>query len=151
MNKAFIREPDDVASRCPKCQSLGQIVGPQTLNAQLTGEMRRLLAESASFCPDSQCEVVYFDDFSGMVLRSAFSHPIPIKDADAPLCSCFGLTRDDVEDDLAEGTVARTKAAILKAQSADARCTTMAPNGRPCLTEVQGYFIRCKQRQSGKS
>jgi hypothetical protein len=149
MNKAFIREPDEVASRCPRCQSLGQPVGPQTLNAQLTPELRRHLAESASFCPDAQCDVVYFDDFSGIVSRSEFDHAIPVKDPEAPLCSCFGLTREDIEADIAEGTVTRTKAAILRAQSSESRCTTMAPNGRPCLTEVQGYYIRCKQRSSG--
>lgn len=148
MNKAFVREPDDAASRCPQCQSLGQPVGPQTLNAQLSPDMRRNLAESASFCPDPLCDVVYFDDFSGVVTRSAFQQPIPVKDMEAPLCSCFGLTREDVEDDLAEGTVTRTKAAILKAQSPDARCSTLAPNGRSCVTEVQGYFLRCKQRRS---
>ena len=147
MNKAFIREPDEVASRCPRCQSRGQPVGPQTLKAQLVPELRRKLAESASFCPESQCEVVYFDDFSGTVLRSSFDHPIPIKDLEAPLCSCFGLTRDDIETDIAEGTVVRTKGAILRAQSDEARCKSMAPNGRSCLTEVQGYFLRCQQRR----
>jgi hypothetical protein len=108
MNKAFVREPDDVASRCPKCQSLGQPVGPQTLNAQLAPDVRRSLAESACFCPSEQCDVVYFDDFAGVVTRDAFDHPISVKDADAPLCSCFGLMREDIEDDVAEGVVVRT-------------------------------------------
>ena len=148
MNKAFMREPDEVASRCPRCESIGQPVGPQTLNAQLTAEIRRNLAESAYFCPASQCDIVYFDDFSGTVTRSSFKNSIPVKDPDAPICSCFGLKRDDIEDDLAEGTVVRTKAAILKAQSQEARCTTLAPNGRSCVAEVQGYFLKCKQRRS---
>jgi len=148
MNKAFMREPDEVASRCPRCESIGQPVGPQTLNAQLTAEIRRNLAESAYFCPASQCDIVYFDDFSGTVTRSSFKNSIPVKDPDAPICSCFGLKRDDIEDDVAEGTVVRTKAAILKAQSQEARCTTLAPNGRSCVAEVQGYFLKCKQRRS---
>lgn len=146
MNKAFVREPDDAVSRCPKCQSLGQPVGPQTLNAQLKPEVRRTLAESASFCPDDRCEVVYFDDFSGVVTRQAFDLPIPIKDVAAPLCSCFGLTREDIEQDVAEGVVTRTKAVILKAQSSEAHCATLAPNGRSCVADVQGYFLKCKQR-----
>lgn len=146
MNKAFIREPDEIASRCPKCQSVGQPVGPQTLNAQLPAELRRTLAESASFCPDDRCDVVYFDDFSGVVTRQAFDRPIPIKDVAAPLCSCFGLTREDIEQDIAEGVVSRTKAAILKAQSNEAHCATLAPNGRPCIADVQGYFLKCKQK-----
>ncbi len=146
MNKAFIREPDEMASRCPRCHSIGQPVGPQTLNSQLDSEVRRSLAESACFCPDTQCDVVYFDDFSGIVTRGSFRQPIPIKDVEAPICSCFGIKRDDIEDDISEGTVERTKAAILKAQSNEARCRTLAPNGRSCLSEVQGYFMRCKQK-----
>ena len=148
MNKAFMREPDEATSRCPSCQTIGQPVGPQTLNAQLKPELRRRLAESASFCPNGQCDVVYFDDFSGVVTRESFSDLIAIKDADAPICSCFGFKRDDIEEDIAEGVVTRTKAAILKAQSGEARCTTLAPNGRSCISDVQGYFLKCKQRHS---
>jgi len=149
MNKAFIREPDQTVSKCPRCQSLGQPVGPQTLNAQLPANLRKRLAESASFCPDPACDVVYFDDFSGQVTRTEIGHPIAVKDPDAPLCSCFGLTRDDIEQDVAEGVVTRTKAAILQAQSGAGRCTTLAPNGRTCVADVQGYFLKCKQRASG--
>lgn len=148
MNKAFVREPDQTVSRCPRCQSLGQPVGPQTLNAQLSPELRKRLAESASFCPDSACDAVYFDDFSGLVTRAEIGHPIAVKDPDAALCSCFGLTREDIEQDVAEGVVTRTKAAILQAQSGEGRCTTLAPNGRPCVADVQGYFLKCKQRSA---
>ena len=147
MNKAFMREPDQAVSRCPGCESIGQPVGPQTLNAQLDPVARKSLAESAFFCAEGQCDVVYFDDFSGTVTRKEFSRPIPIKDVDAPICSCFGFTRSEIEDDIADGGVARTKAAVLKSQSDQARCSTLAPNGRTCVSEIQGYFMRCKQRR----
>lgn len=148
MNKAFLREPDQTDSRCPACDAVGQSVGPQTLSAQLPPELRRRFAESASFCRTESCPVVYFDDFGARVERSELRRLIPIKDIDAPLCACFGLTRDDIEQDVAEGTVTRTKAIVLKAQAPDARCSTESPNGRPCLPEVQGYFMRCKNRHS---
>ncbi|MBS0201738.1 MAG: hypothetical protein JSS49_02475 [Planctomycetes bacterium] len=146
MNKAFVREPDQVDSRCPRCDSAGHPVGPQTLAAWVSSEARRGLAESAYFCPDGQCEVVYYDDFGGIVERGSIANPIPIKDVEAPLCSCFGLTREDVEQDVEEGGVARTRAAVLRAQSDEARCTTLAPNGRTCVPEVQGYYLKCKSR-----
>lgn len=146
MNKAFLREPDQVDSRCPRCGSAGNPVGPQTLGARLKPDVRRVLAESAYFCPAPQCDVVYYDDFDGIVRRAAVPGPIPIKDADAPLCACFGLTREEIEQDIEEGGVARTRAAVLRAQSAEARCATLAPNGRSCVPEVQGYFLKCKQR-----
>ena len=146
MNKAFIREPDQVDSRCPRCESQGHPVGPLTLAARLVADVRRVLAERAYFCPDSRCAVVYYDDFGGVVTRVSVPGLIPIKDVDAPLCSCFGLTRDDIERDVEEGVVARTRAAVLRAQSDEARCTTLAPNGRTCVPEVQGCYLKCKQR-----
>lgn len=146
MNKAFMREPDQVDARCPRCHSVGHAVGPQTLNARLPEEARKRLAESAYFCPDERCEVVYYDDFESVVLRSVIAGPIPIKDSSAPLCACFGLTREEIEDDVAEGGVTRTRAAVQRAQSNEARCSTMAPNGRSCVPEVQGYYFKCKQR-----
>lgn len=147
MNKAFLREPDQVDSRCPACDAVGQSVGPQTLAAQLSDELRRRFADSAAFCRTENCPVVYFDDFGAKVSRDEISHAIPLKDVDAPLCGCFGLTRDDIEQDVAEGVVARTKAVVLKAQSAEARCSTYSPNGRSCIADVQGYYVRCKNRQ----
>lgn len=146
MNKAFLREPDQADSRCPACDGVGQSIGPQTLAAQLNEELLRRFADAAAFCRTENCPVVYFDDYGARVERSEIGRPIPIKDVEAPLCGCFGLTRDDIEQDVAEGGVARTKEVVLKAQSPDARCSTQAPNGRSCVAEVQGYFVRCKNR-----
>ena len=150
MNKAFLREPEQVDSRCPGCQSVGHAVGPGTLNARLAADVRRTLAESGYFCPNTRCQVVYYDDFASVVKRDSVPGLIPIKDADAPLCACFGVTRSDVEADVEEGVVTRTRAAVLKAQSDQARCGTLAPNGRTCVPEVQGHYMRCKQRAGGK-
>jgi hypothetical protein len=147
MNKAFVREIEDGPSRCPKCQGIGQPVGAETLAAQLPETERRRFAQSASFCPNAACSVVYFDDFGAIVLRDAFAQPIPLKDLDAPLCSCFGLMREDIERDVAEGVVTRTKAVVLQAQSEAARCRTRAPNGQSCLSAVQGYFLQCKKSE----
>jgi hypothetical protein len=145
MNKAFMREPEQADSRCPRCNSARHSVGPQTLAARLTADLRKQLAESAYFCPDSQCDVVYYDDYGGVVKRASILEPIPIKDIDAPLCACFGLTREEIEQDVDEGIVARTRAAVLRAQSDEARCATQAPNGRTCVPEVQGYYLKCKR------
>lgn len=146
MNKAFVREPDDFPTRCPACQSQGIAVGPETLDAQLTFDVRRTLAESAYFCADHFCDVVYYDDYSAVVNRSDFDHLIPIKDEEAPICGCFGLKRSDIELDVEEGGVTRTKAAIQKAQSNEARCVSKSPSGRSCVQELQTYYIKHKQR-----
>lgn len=144
MNKAFIREPDPSTPHCPRCGSLGQPVGPATLDAQLPAIVRALVAESAYFCPFSQCDVVYFDEFERCVLIESVGRPVYPKDPDAPICGCFGLTREGIEQDVREGVVTRTRAVVEKAKSPEAHCTTQAFNGRPCLAEVQGYYMKCR-------
>jgi hypothetical protein len=144
MNKAFVREPDHTVEYCPRCGSQGQPVGWDTLRAHLPAEQRSKLAQSACFCPSPQCEVAYFDMFDRIVPASALSGPVYPKDADAPLCACFGLTRDDIEQDVREGVATRTRAALEKAQSAAARCTELAVNGRSCVAWVQKCFLECR-------
>lgn len=146
MNKAFVREPERTAEYCPRCGSQGEQVGAEVLGFYLTDEQRRTLAEPANFCPSPQCAVAYFDGFERFVLATALSRPVYPKDATAPVCACFGLTCRDIEQDVAEAVVTRTKAAVEKAKSPDARCAHMAANGRSCVAYVQKYYMECRKR-----
>jgi hypothetical protein len=148
MNKAFVREPDQTAEYCPRCGSQGQPVGGDTLQAYLSAEQRRKVSDPANFCPSPQCEVIYFDAFERVVLASELSRPVYPKDPDAPLCACFGLTRQDIEQDVAEGVVTRTKAILEKAKSPEARCTQHAANGQPCVAYIQKYYMQCRGAKS---
>ncbi len=144
MNKAFVREPDQTDEHCPRCGSLGQPVGRVTLAAHLSPAARQQLSEFASFCPFPQCEVAYFDAFERVVTTDALLRPLFPKDPDAPICGCFGLTRDDVEQDVAEGVATRVRELLAKAQSPAARCSEMAANGVSCVPDVQKYYLRCR-------
>jgi len=93
---------------CPRCGSPGQPVGRETIQAYLSAEKIKMVADPANFCPSPQCNVVYFD---------------------APICACFGLTRADIEQDVREGVVTRVRAIIERAKSPEARCSQMAANG----------------------
>jgi hypothetical protein len=106
------------------------------LRFYLTDEQRSILAEPANFCPSPHCAVAYFDGLERFVLATALSRPVYPKDPSAPVCACFGLTRQDIEQDVDEGVVTRTRAAVEKAKSPTARCAHMAGNGRPCRPEV---------------
>jgi hypothetical protein len=147
MNKAFVREPDQTGDICPKCGSAGQPVGGEVLRNYLSPEKRRTLAEPANFCPSPRCEVVYFDAFERIVSTKELEKPVYPKNPDAPLCACHGLTRREVEQDVAEGGVTRVRAIIEKAKSPDARCAHLAANGRSCEAYVQKCYMECK---SGK-
>ena len=146
MNKAFVREPDRTADYCPRCGSKGEQVGAEVLKTYLSEEKRRALAEPANFCPSPQCVVAYFDSFERVVLTSELDRPVYPKDPEAPICACFGLTRRDIEQDVEEGVVTRTREVVEKAKSAAARCARMAANGRPCIAYVQKYYMECRSR-----
>ena len=143
MNKAFVREPDNTVDYCPRCGSKGESVGVETLASYLTDEQRRTVAEPANFCPSSKCQVVYFDSFERTVLAADIERPVYPKDTTAPICACFGLTREDIEREVDEGVKARVKAIIEKAKSPGARCRKMAANGQPCVAYVQKYYLQC--------
>jgi len=144
VNKAFVREPDGRVEYCPRCGSAGEAVGRATVRAHVPAGVETRVAELANFCPAPQCAVAYFDVFERVILASELLQPVYPKDPDAPLCACFGLTRSDIEQDIREGGVARTRSVIERAQSSDARCSELAANGRPCTAHVQRYFIKVK-------
>jgi hypothetical protein len=148
MNKAFIREPDQTADYCPRCGAKGEPVGRETVRHYLPEGKTPTVADPANFCPSPQCNVAYFDSFERVVLTSELSRPVYPKDPDAPICACFGLTRQDIEVDVREGVVTRVKAIIEKAKSSEARCAQLAANGQPCIAYVQKYYMQCRQGKS---
>ena len=143
MNKAFVREPDSTADYCPRCGSKGEPVGSETLEAFLTAEQREGISKSANFCPSAKCDVVYFDSFERTLLTAEIPRPVYPKDPEAPICGCFGLTREDIEQDVREGMTTRVKAVIEKARTSAARCRQAAANGQPCIAYVQKYYMQC--------
>jgi hypothetical protein len=146
MNKAFVKEQDSTEGRCPRCGSPGTVVFQETLRAHLSPEILGNLTDSAFFCGQPRCSVVYFDLFDRIVEESSVKTPVYPKNPAAPLCPCFGLTGDDIEEDIREGSVTRTRACIEKAKSPEARCSVASPSGQSCVAEVQGYYMRMRAR-----
>jgi len=147
MNKAFLRESDSTDEFCPRCGAAGSIVQRPTYLRFVRDPANCPLAEVANFCATPTCEVVYFDLFERVVTIESLVVPVYPKDLAAPICACFGLTPDDIERDLAEGGVTRTKACLLQAQSPAARCSEKSPTGRSCVAELQRYYL---QRQNAR-
>jgi hypothetical protein len=120
-------------------------VTDETLASYLSEEQQRTLSEPANFCPSPKCPVAYFDAFERIILAAELTHPAYPKDPEAPLCACFGLTREDVEQDVREGVVTRVKAVLQKAKSPEAQCARLAANGRCCEAYVQAYYLQCRE------
>jgi hypothetical protein len=148
MNKAFVREPDQTCDYCPRCGSKGQQVGRETIQAHLPDGRTPAVSDPANFCPTPQCEVVYFDSFERVILTGDLNGPVYPKNPDAPICACFGLTRQDIEADVREGVVTRVKAIIEKADSPEACCTLKAANGHSCVAFVQKCYMQCRAAKS---
>jgi CopZ-like zinc binding protein len=146
MNKAFVRDAEPTVERCPRCGSIGQPVGSTTLDAFVRPEERSQLGETACFCATETCPVAYFDAFERDVTIRQLVKPVYPKDPDAPLCSCFGVTCEEIDADVRAGVATRTRALIERAKSPEARCPLMAANGQSCVPAVQRYFMKCRQR-----
>lgn len=152
MNKAFVRESDADEPLCPRCQSEGTTVTPTTVASFAVESARDQVSSGARFCPHPKCEVVYFDALEGVILQSDLTRGIWPKDLDAPLCGCFGLSRDDVEADLETPTPLRIRELLKKSQSAEAHCETACAAGRSCIADVQRYFLQRREAvRSGKT
>ena len=145
MNKAFVREPESNIDYCPRCGTAGQPVGIETVEFRLSKGTTKKVSDPANFCPSPRCDVVYFDAFERVILKSDLDKPVYPKDPDAPICACFGLTRRDIEQDVGEGVVTRVKSILEKAKSPQARCTLKAANGQCCVPYVQKYYLQCKE------
>ena len=145
MNKAFVRESDATDVLCPRCGGEGVSVARVTVESHVPPEALRHLAATAYFCPTPKCTVAYFDAFEAMVGAESLARPVFPKDSQAPLCPCFGLTREDVEADVAEGTPRRIRELLAKSKSPAAHCERSSPTGRCCLPEVQRYYFRVRE------
>ncbi len=144
MNKAFVRESESDVRHCPFCGSLGQAVEKTTLDHWLRSDARGQIGDSAMFCSQPQCDAAYFDSFERVVTINQLVNLAYPKSEDAPICGCFGLTSADIEADIADGGVTRTRAAVERAKSPDARCVSLSANGQSCVTEIQRYYFKCK-------
>jgi hypothetical protein len=147
MNKAFVREPDDDGrGYCPRCKSLGIPVGPGPLDTHIRAELRAKMHDAAWYCDYSHCEVGYFNQFDAIVLVDELQSPVYPKDLDAPICACFGLTYDDIEADVRDGSPTRIRDLLAKSKSPAANCSTLAADGRPCIGAVQELYMKLRSQ-----
>ena len=147
MNKAFVREPEsDAQAYCPRCGSLGTPVNAAAMDTHIRPDVRRRMGDAAWFCAFARCDVAYFNTFEAVVTVGELKTPVYPKDLDAPICACFGFTRDDVEADAREGVPTRIRALLARSQSHEARCHTLAADGKCCMREVQRLFMKLREQ-----
>ena len=131
-------------ARCPRCGAAGVEVFRETLAAHVPAARLSDLSATAFFCPDAHCTIAYFDLFERFIAADELLHPVYPKDAEAPMCPCFGLTRDDVEADALEATPTRLRALSVRSKGPEAQCAVRSPSGRCCMPEVQRYYMKLR-------
>ena len=93
------------------------------------------------FCDSSECDVVYFplDAQASLFRRGDLMVRVGAKETEEPIpaCYCFGFTRSDIENEVAEAgssTIAEQIRAEVKA--GNCACEIRNPSGKCCLGDV---------------
>jgi hypothetical protein len=93
------------------------------------------------FCDSSECEVVYFplDTQAPLFCRGDLMVRVGAKEREEPIpvCYCFGFTRSDIKNEVAE-TGSSTIAEQIKTEvkAGNCACELKNPSGKCCLGDV---------------
>ncbi len=140
------------ASPCPQSGAIGRAVTRQTVKALLTERaLRRLTSSEYRFCPDPNCDVVYFDGtgslFATQDLRVAVWQKLPF--GARPVCYCFGESeasiRAEIEASGRSSAVERIREHIAAGRCA---CEVRNPRGVCCLGDVTAALKRVESALS---
>ena len=140
MSRAFIREPDAPDPACPECGAAGEAVRGETLAAHLRPEDAKPLGDAAFYCSVDTCTTGYFTSWGDKVAADRMTSTAWPKDPDAPICSCFGMTAEEVIQDALDGRKDRVRDLVRRAEGPEAQCRTRAPGGAGCLKRVLRLF-----------
>lgn len=139
--------PDGGDTTCPVSGTVGLHVRLITLKALLKGDaLRRLDGKTYRFCPDSNCDVVYFDRPADSVFRKHdLTTRVGQKESEAPIpiCYCFDITMADLSKDIVAGGKPRIPAEIAVHVSAGhCACEVKNPQGSCCLGDLTKALTR---------
>ena len=146
MSRAFVKEaeetPDPTCPVPPGCGGAGVPVSHATLRARLQPAAAARFAGETFFCPDPACEVAYFDAGGERASRDEMLAPVWPKSPSAPLCACFGVARETIEEFARRGDKAAMRAFLDRTASPSARCESSSADGHCCATEARRVFLR---------
>jgi len=140
----------------PTCTVTGA-PGRKVSERTLTHLLREEVLPSAAgrdwfFCPDPDCDVVYFTADGETLSKDALTVRVGLKESapPRPLCYCFGYDIEDVEREAAASEESAIAAAITEEcrQGLD-RCEETNPQGSCCLGNVRRAFQEARQGLRG--
>lgn len=134
---------------CNACRTAGKAVDSLTVKALLTeSALRRFEPTPYRFCPNSNCDVVYFAEdgltFSKADLRVPVWQKEPL--GRRTVCYCFGENEHDIAAEIdrtgQSHAVARVRDHITAGRCA---CEVRNPRGSCCLGDVMAAVERMRQ------
>lgn len=146
-----IAEPNSVAN-CNQCKSRGRPVSRKTVLLMLKPHLlEQAMTASYSFCPASDCSVVYFDEegdqrFTIEDLRVRVG--LKSKTDPIPLCYCFGFDESHVRAELSvSGTTTIPERISKLIREGLCACEAKNPARVCCLGEVYRAIKRLERKR----
>jgi hypothetical protein len=126
---------------CPVSGTAGTSVDLVTVKALLSAAaLRRLDGKAYRFCPEPSCDLVYFDRPTGSVfVKQDISVRVGLKETEDPIpvCYCFGFTKADLPNDIANrGETDAPKRIAADIRAGHCACEVKNPEGSCCLGNV---------------
>jgi hypothetical protein len=135
-----MKEGEAPEPRCPSCDTLGDEVGPPTLDAHVPTDLRPALGDRAYYCVNPGCRIAYFNGWGTAVPAQRINRPAYPKDPDGPLCACFGISANQILSEAREGKKDGIRSLKARAEGPEAHCAECSPDGRSCLPRALRLF-----------
>jgi hypothetical protein len=139
----------DAASVCPLSGGKGKPVDRQTVKALLAEHaLRRVSTSEHRFCPDPDCDVVYFDGRGNQYTKADVRVPVWQKEPSGArmVCYCFDENEADIRSEIEQfgqsDAVGRVRRHIEAGRCA---CEIRNPRGACCLGDVTAAVKRAVQ------
>ena len=122
---------------CKRCGSTGMKVLPLTMGVHVKEEHWDRIDGGFYFCPSGECDVVYFNNTTGVYLtRAEVKTRIGIKESSPPrpLCYCNRVTEEMLRQVILEEKCCSTLEEVQQVTKAGKGkwCLTTNPSGRCC-------------------
>jgi len=138
--------------KCFVCGTEGRPVERQTVLHHIKYEhLDRVNGEAYRFCPDPNCEVVYYGDHGTRFGVDDLRERVSAKTTGdgRPICYCFGFTEGDARKEIVhtgKTTIPATVSRLIKGGMC--ACEIRNPAGVCCLGQVNQTIKRLYQERS---
>ena len=140
-----------VEFECPKCQSKGVKIKYVTPQAQLKEQSKDKLNPDLAYkyCKNSECDIAYFSEDKKVTFSKdelIVKATLKDKGLDVNTCYCFGITRQDILDEIKKtGNSSAVETIKAKMKDPGCFCETSNPQGGCCLANNMEWVKEAKE------